>query len=61
MSDDKVPSEKLAAVTVDRLIKSGLLRSEKRDALIAKIAAGTMQGADWKLEVDLASSKGAVE
>ena len=59
MSDDAVPSEKLAALTVDRLIQSGLLRAEKRDTLIAKIAAGIMQGTDWKLEIDLASAKAA--
>lgn len=57
MSDETVPSEKLAALAVDRLIRSGLLRADKRDALIAKIAAGTMQSTDWKLEIDLASAK----
>lgn len=57
MSDDVVPSAKLAALTVDRLIQSGLLRADKRDALIVKIAAGTMHGSDWKLEIDLASAK----
>lgn len=60
MSDDEVPSAKLAALTVDRLIQSGLLRADKRDALIAKIAAGTMKGDDWKLEIDLASAKAAI-
>ena len=59
MSDEAVPSAKLAAFTVDRLIQSGLLRADKRDALGAKIAAGTMQGTDWKLEIDLASAKAA--
>ena len=59
MSDEVVPSAKLAALTVDRLIQSGLLRADKRDALIAKIAAGTMQATDWKLEIDLASAKAA--
>ena len=59
MSDELVPSAKLAALTVDRLIQSGLLRADKRDSLIAKIAAGTMQGSDWKLEIDLASAKAA--
>ena len=57
MRDTALPSEKLAALTVDRLIQSGLLRSEKHDALIAKIAAGDMRGEDWKLEIDLASAK----
>ena len=60
MSEDEVPSAKLAALTVDRLIQSGLLRADKRDALIAKIAAGTMKGDDWKLEIDLALAKAAI-
>lgn len=59
MSGDVVPSAKLAALTVDRLIQSGLLRADKRDTLITKIAAGAMQGSDWKLEIDLASTKAA--
>ena len=59
MSDEAVPSAKLAALTVDRLIQSGLLRADKRDALVDKIAAGTMRGEDWKLEIDLASAKAA--
>jgi hypothetical protein len=57
MSDAETPSAKLAALTVDRLITAGLLRADKRDALIAKIAKGSMQGADWKLEIELASAK----
>lgn len=59
MSEEEVPSAKLAALTVDRLIQSGLLRADKRDTLIGKIAAGTMSGADWKLEIELASAKAA--
>ncbi|PPC85163.1 MAG: hypothetical protein CTY39_07660 [Hyphomicrobium sp.] len=54
---DETPSANLAALAVDRLIASGLLRADKREALIAKVAAGTMSGADWKLEIDLASAK----
>lgn len=57
MSEPKSPSMNLAELTVDRLVASGLLRADKREALIAKIAAGTMSGADWKLEIDLAASK----
>jgi hypothetical protein len=57
MSDSVTPSQTLAALTVDRLIQSGLLRADKRDALIAKIAAGSMKGEDWKNEIDLASLK----
>lgn len=59
MSEEVAPSAKLAALAVDKLIASGLLRANKRDALIAKVAAGTMSGADWKLEIDLASEKEA--
>ena len=57
MSDSITPAQTLAALTVDRLISSGLLRAEKRDGLIAKIAAGSMKGEDWKSEIDLASMK----
>ncbi len=55
------PSASLASLTVDRLIASGLLRADKRDALVAKIAAGTMSGTDWKLEIDLATAKASSE
>lgn len=54
---DETPSANLAALAVDRLIASGLLRADKREALVAKVAAGTMSGADWKVEIDLASAK----
>lgn len=54
---EETPSGSLAALTVDRLIASGLLRANKREAIVAKVAAGTMSGADWKLEIDLASEK----
>lgn len=60
MSDEKSPSEKLATLTVDRLIQSGLLRATRRDALIAEIAAGTIKGGDWKVEIELATAKAAV-
>ena len=59
MTDDAAPSAKLAALTVDRLITSGLVRADKRDTVIGKVAAGTMSGADWKLEIELASAKAA--
>lgn len=57
MSNELTPSAKLAALAVDRLIASGLLRADKHDALIGKIATGTMSGTDWKLEIDIASAK----
>ena len=61
MSDDPTPSTKLAALVVDRLIASGLMRAEKRDLLIAKVGTGSMSGADWKLEIDVASAKAGTE
>ena len=61
MTDEATPSAKLAALTVDRLIQSGFLRADRRDALIADIAAGTMKGDDWKVEIELASAKAASE
>lgn len=51
------PSKALSTEVVDRLIEAGLLRADKRDALIEKIAAGDMKGEDWKLEIDLAQTK----
>lgn len=59
MNKETLPSARLAALTVDRLIKSGLLRAERRDALIAKVADGAMSGSDWELEIDLASERKA--
>lgn len=61
MSDEAAPSAKLAALTADRLIQSGFLRAERRDALIADIAAGTMKGDDWKVEIELATAKAGSE
>lgn len=58
MTEAISPSETLSAEVVDRLIKAGLIRAGKRDGLIAKIASGHMQGADWKLEIELAHAKG---
>lgn len=57
MNDEATPSAKLAMLTVDRLIASGLLRADKRETVIGKIATGTMSGADWKLEIDIATAK----
>lgn len=59
MTDVKDPSAKLAALAVDRLIASGLVRANKRDTLISKIAAGTISGGDWKVEIELASAEAA--
>lgn len=57
MTDAPSPSEALSEQVVDRLIEAGLLRADKRDALVAKVACGGMKGEDWKLEIDLAQAK----
>lgn len=57
MTDAPSPSETLAAEVADRLIKAGLLRADKRDTLIGKIASGDMKGEDWKIEIELAQAK----
>lgn len=59
MSDEKSPSETLAAQIVDQLIQSGLVRTEKKDSVVTKIASGEMKGLDWKNEIDLAAEKAA--
>jgi hypothetical protein len=59
LSDGTTPSAALAALVVDRLIASGLLRADKRETLIAKIGSGAMSGPDWKLEIELATTQGA--
>ena len=56
MTETPPPSEALSTEVVDRLIEAGLLRADKRNALIARIASGKMKGEDWKLEIDLAQA-----
>jgi hypothetical protein len=57
MTDTSSPSEVLSTEAIDRLIGAGLLRADKRDALIAKVASGNMKGEDWRLEINLAQAK----
>ncbi len=59
MSDEESPSETLAAQIVDQLIRSGFVRAEKQNSVVAKIASGEMKGLDWKNEIDLAAEKAA--
>jgi len=61
MTDTQSPSNVLSANVVDQLIETGLLRADKRDVLIAKIASGNMKGEDWRLEIDLAQAKAKVK
>lgn len=53
----KKPSETLAEMVVEKLIEAKLLRPERKEAMVEKIAAGNMQADDWKLEIDLANEK----
>jgi len=55
MNESKLPSEELSSQIADALVSSGLLRGERRDAVVSKLASGGMSGADWKEEVDLAA------
>lgn len=61
MTDEKSPSAKLSIEVVNRLIQAGLVRADKRDTLIQKIADGSMDGLDWKLAIELASAKAGGE
>lgn len=57
MNNGEKPSRRLATEVVDKLVGAGLLRGGRRDALIDKVAVGDMKAGDWKLEVELASTK----
>lgn len=56
MKVESTPSDRLAELTASRLVKAGLMREERRQALTARIASGKMNAADWRSELDLASS-----
>lgn len=45
----RTPNEQLAAKVVDALLTEGLLPSEKKDYVQAKISGGTMRLDDWNL------------
>ncbi len=57
MTVDEKPANQLAERIVNRLITEGLIRSEKKDALATKIAAGTMREEDWNLEIELSGER----
>ena len=59
MTDPERPSGLLATRVIDRLVEAGLVRPERRDHIWAKVAAGTIKGEDWRLEIDAASEKAA--
>lgn len=57
MTETPSPSAALAERVAKKLIESGLLRAEKSTVFVSKIASGKISGADWKIEIDLASAK----
>jgi len=57
MSDDFSPAISLSEEIANALVEKGLLRKERKDPLIARIADGKMSAADWKTEIDLAVEK----
>lgn len=54
-------SPKVAAAAVDRLLAAKLIRPESAKKLVEALAAGRLRAEDWKLELDLAASKGAAK
>jgi hypothetical protein len=57
MKQEPSPSFHLAFLTFDRLVKAGLLRADRRHALISKMSAGTITSEDWRLEIELTEIK----
>jgi hypothetical protein len=60
MSDAHTPSDQLAGLAFDSLVEAGILRTERRANLVAKLASGKMSQEDWSLEIELAASKDTV-
>lgn len=54
------PSDQLAGLAFDGLAEKGLLRIDRRGAVIAKLATGKMTQEDWSLELELAAAQGAL-
>jgi hypothetical protein len=57
MSQVPSPSFHLALLTVDKLVKAGLLRADRREAVVNRISAGNMTSEDWKAEIEFAVAK----
>ena len=55
MSDMTTPSGQLSARVVALLIEQGLLRADRKADIEAKISAGDIKSADWKLEIELSA------
>lgn len=53
---DTTPSEKLAAIVVEKLIENDLVRESNRGNFLPKVSSGKINRDDWKLEMELAKS-----
>jgi len=53
----KNPNESLADMVVAKLREKGFVPDGKAEEITAKLSAGTATSEDWKLWVDLATSK----
>ena len=47
------PDEELASLIANRLVEHGLVESDRRDEVAAKVAAGTATPEDWRLWIEL--------
>ena len=54
---EKNPNESLADLVVARLREKGFVPDGKTKEITTKLSAGTATSEDWKLWVDLATSK----
>ncbi len=54
---EKNPNEALADLVVARLQEKGFVPDGKTEEITTKLSAGTATSEDWKLWVDLATSK----
>lgn len=58
MPEVSTPSDQLARLAFDGLVEKGLLRIDRRAAVVAKLASGKMTQEDWSLELELAAVQG---
>jgi hypothetical protein len=45
------PDHKLATIITSELAAQGLVRREKQDLLVTKLATGQMTEVDWRIEI----------
>ena len=58
MSENQTPSDQLAELAFNGLVEKGMLRIDRRPAIIVKLATGKMTQEDWSLELELAAARG---